>query len=180
MTIRNGLLSGVLLVAAATASAALPHPSVLNDEITLSPCRSAPVQALRVIEVGEATLWRDACVRGADSLTPPLLLEFAYRRNVPGYAFSRASMAMIERNVGADQFAALKARLETFNSHYRDIGNGDRYQLRYLEDGTLDLLLNNELLISERGHDFARAYLQIWFGPQPYSDRLKQRLLAAD
>jgi hypothetical protein len=162
------------------AAAALPHPSVVNDDVTLSACRSAPVQALRVIEVGEATLWRDACVRGADSLQPPLLLEFAYRRNVPAYAFSRASLAMIERNVGADEFASLKNRLEQFNSHYRDIGNGDRYQLRYLEDGTLELLLNNEPLASEQGHEFARAYLQIWFGPQPYSDRLKQRLLAAD
>ena len=156
------------------------HPARLDDQTRLNVCRSAPVQALRFIEVGEARLWRDNCVSGRASLQPPLLLEFAYRREVPGSAFSRAAMAMIERNLSGADFAELKPRLERFNSHYRDIGDGDTYQLRYLPDGQLELLLNNEVLTREQGHEFANAYLNIWFGPQPYSDRLKRQLLASE
>ena len=161
----------------AQAVASTQHPSALDTGIRLDQCRSAPVQALRFIEVGVASLWRDSC-GSAQPLTPPLLLEFTYRREVPGSAFSRSATAMLERNVNPATFADMKKRIEAFNSHYRDIGDGDSYQLRYLGDGRLELLLNNELLASEQGHDFANAYLQIWFGPKPYSERLKEQLLA--
>ncbi|MDF1630037.1 MAG: chalcone isomerase family protein [Alcanivoracaceae bacterium] len=175
---RRLLLSALLILGCAQAGASNQHPSELETGIQLDQCGSAPVRALRFIEVGVASLWRDGCSQQARSLTPPLLLEFTYRREVPGSAFSRSATAMIERNVEAATFADLQQRVEAFNSHYRDIGDGDSYQLRYLSNGRLELLLNNELLASEQGHEFANAYLQIWFGPEPYSDRLKEQLLA--
>ncbi len=176
------LLALVMLTitGAVMASTGQPHAAELDPQTRLNPCRSAPVKALRFIEVGMATLWRDDCVSGRASLHPPVLLEFAYQRDVPGSAFSKAAMAMVERNVSDTAFAGLKARLERFNSHYRDIGDGDRYQLRYLAGGELELLLNNEVLTREQGHDFALAYLNIWFGPQPYSESLKKQLLATE
>lgn len=178
----KALLALVMLATASsvTASTGQPHAAELDSQTRLNLCRSAPVKALRFIEVGKATLWRDDCVSGQASLQPPLLLEFAYQRDVPGSAFSQAAMAMVERNVSDITFAELKVRLERFNSHYRDIGDGDRYQLRYLPGGELELLLNNEVLAREQGHDFASAYLNIWFGPQPYSERLKKQLLATE
>ncbi|MCC1495462.1 chalcone isomerase family protein [Alcanivorax sp. 1008] len=175
---RSLLLSAVLVLFCGHVGASSQHPSTLDTGIRLDQCGSAPVQALRFIEVGVASLWRDGCGQQTRSLTPPLLLEFTYQREVPGSAFSRSATAMIERNVGAATFANLQQRVEAFNSHYRDIGDGDSYQLRYLSDGRLELLLNNELLVSEQGHEFANAYLQIWFGPKPYSERLKEQLLA--
>jgi hypothetical protein len=176
------ILTTILLGCSGLALANAPgsHPSVLGNGNALHVCRSAPVQALRFIEVGEASLWQQRCQTGEKALQPPLLLEFSYRRNVPGSAFSRSALAMIERNVPKTIFADLKQRIEAFNSVYRDIGDGDRYQLRYLPDGRLELLLNDELLATEYGEDFAIAYLSIWFGPRPYSDRLKQTLLASE
>ncbi|MEE4250597.1 MAG: chalcone isomerase family protein [Alcanivoracaceae bacterium] len=175
---KSRLLSSLILLCCAQASASTQHPSTLESGTRLDQCRSAPVQALRFIEVGVASLWRDSCGQQAQPLAPPMMLEFTYRREVPGSAFSRSATAMIERNVNPATFADLKQRIEAFNSHYKDIGDGDSYQLRYLDDGRLELLLNNELLATEQGHDFANAYLQIWFGPKPYSDRLKEQLLA--
>lgn len=178
----KALLALVMLATASSvmATAGQPHAAQLDSQTRLNLCRSAPVKALRFIKVGKATLWRDDCVSGQASLQPPLLLEFAYQRDVPGSAFSKAAMAMVERNVSDGAFAELKSRLERFNSHYRDIGDGDRYQLRYLPGGELALLLNNEVLTREQGHDFALAYLNIWFGPQPYSESLKKQLLATE
>lgn len=178
----KALLALIVLATTSSGIAATgqPHPAELDSQTRLDPCRSAPVKALRFIKVGKATLWRNDCVNGQASLQPPLLLEFAYQRDVPGSAFSQAAMAMVERNVSDATFAELKARLERFNSHYRDIGDGDRYQLRYLPGGELELLLNNEVLTREQGHDFALAYLNIWFGPQPYSESLKKQLLATE
>lgn len=145
----------------------------------LTQCAEAPVQALRFIEVATASLWRDNCNNSTAALSAPLLLEFTYHRKVPGDAFNRSANAMFERNVTDSTLVTLKKRVQAFNSHYRDTVDGDLYQLRYLNDGTLELLLNNKLLAREKGHDFAQAYLQIWFGPKPYSERLKQQLLAS-
>lgn len=175
---KNLVLATLTWLCCLPAVASTAHPSTLDTGIRLDQCRSAPVQALRFIEVGKASIWRDGCDQQTQVLAPPLLLEFTYRREVPGSAFSRSATAMLERNVNPATFADLKQRIEAFNSHYRDIGDGDSYQLRYLSDGRLELLLNNELLASEQGHEFANAYLQIWFGPKPYSERLKEQLLA--
>src|SRR5690554_272707 len=151
---------------------------IVAAQTNMTACSDAPVQALRFIDVATASLWRNDCNNNDAMLSAPLQLEFTYHRKVPGNAFNRSANAMFERNVSSATFAALKARLHAFNSHYRDTVDGDHYQLRYLSDGTLELLFNNELLVREKGHDFAQAYLQIWFGPKPYSERLKQQLLA--
>lgn len=60
------LLAIVLLATAspAVASTGQPHAAELDSQTRLNLCRSAPVKALRFIEVGKATLWRDDCVSG--------------------------------------------------------------------------------------------------------------------
>lgn len=169
-----------LALAAAPASApAKPDPtSWLEDQgVTLTECGRGIVRALRVIRVGDAVLYRDDCSRNSEPMEAPLRLQFSYRRDVPGDAFGQAAEAMIERNVSADTFASLSERLQAFNANYRDIGDGDTYQLDYGTDGTLLLSLNGELLATEEGDEFAQSYLTIWFGERPYNDRLKRDLL---
>ena len=147
------------------------------DNAAWQTCASAPVKALKFFDVGEARLARDDCSTRSP-LTPPLQLTFAYHRAIPGDAMAKAALVMVERNLEQAQFEKLAPRLRAFSSGYRDISSGDQYVLRYNDDGSLSLWLNDQLLRSEQGHDFARAYLSIWFGPEPYSDELKQRLLA--
>lgn len=138
-------------------------------------CQQAEVKALRLITVAQATLYRPDC-RNGPPLAPPLQLVFRYQRSVPGDAFSKAADHLLRRNLPAPSYDALSPRLARFNQHYRDIEPGDVYTLRH-RDGSLTLLLNGEPLVHEPGNDFARAYLSIWFGPQPYSDKLKNALL---
>lgn len=141
-------------------------------------CNEAPVKALGFITVGKAALSKPACDAAGDTLlAPPLHLEFTYTRAVPGDAFAKAAMVMIERNIDAQRFNDIAERLRAFNSGYRDIDDGDRYRLVYLPSGELQLWLNDEQLAVEQGHDFANAYLSIWFGRKPYSDAMKETLL---
>ena len=139
----------------------------------LQKCTQARVQALGFIEVASASLWLDACNQVA--LKPPLRLQFDYVRSVPGNAMARAAMAMVERNLPEEQFSELENRLQTFSDRYQDIEDGDRYSLIYREDGRVEMRLNGEVLATEQGHEY--AYLQIWFGPKPYSRDMKQVLL---
>ncbi|MBZ2188559.1 chalcone isomerase family protein [Alcanivorax sp. JB21] len=140
-------------------------------------CTRGDVRALRFIRVGEARLSLDDCARNALPLKAPLRLQFSYRRDVPGDAFAEAAETMIKRNAEPEVFAALQPRIKAFNAHYRDIGDGDTYQLDYAPDGRLLLSLNGEPLATESGDEFALHYLNIWFGNDPYNDRLKRDLL---
>ena len=158
---------------------ALPDPaSFFGDEApAMQACTRGDVRALRFIRVGEARLSLDDCARNGLPLEPPLRLQFSYRRDVPGDAFAEAAETMIKRNADPDVFAELQPRIQAFNANYRDIGDGDTYQLDYATDGRLLLSLNGEPLATERGDDFALHYLNIWFGDDPYNDRLKRDLL---
>lgn len=156
--------------------ATLPTTALASD--TWKTCSEAPVKALGFITVGKAALSKPTCDAAGDTLlVPPLHLEFAYTRAVPGDAFAKAAMVMIERNIDAQRFSDIEQRLRTFNSGYRDIDDGDRYRLLYLPSGELQLWLNDEKLAVEQGHEFANAYLSIWFGQRPYSDAMKETLL---
>lgn len=157
-------------------TAALLGLSVLSNQAqALDTCNKARVEALGFITVGTASLASDNCAQPL--LEPPLRLQFDYSREIPGAAMRKAATAMIKRNITDERFDALETRLKRFNASYRDIKAGDRYQLDYQQDGTVILRLNGEELARETGHDFADAYLQIWFGPRPYSRDMKQALL---
>ena len=60
-------------------------------------CSRADVKALKVFTVGEASLSRMNC-DDTDPLSPPLKLEFAYFREVPGDAFAKAALHFLEKN----------------------------------------------------------------------------------
>lgn len=142
-------------------------------------CSSAKVQALKIFNVGQASLFRADC-SVSDPLAPPVRLAFGYNREVPGDAFAKAARKMIERNVSTDTFEALKARIDRFNSYYRTTREGDRYTLDYAKGHSLVLRLNGEKLVEEQGEAFAQAYFSIWFGEDPYSEDLKEQLLSVE
>ena len=168
-------LSGAALLAL-SAVAATPHTTASAEPATWKACHRSDVRALRFIRVGQATLWRQSCT-DEDLLSPPLRLEFRYFREVPGDAFAKAADNFLQRNLDDAAYQALEARLAEFNSHYQDIDDGDSYTLTSRPDGTLQLALNNRQLTLQQGDDFARAYMTIWFGEQPYSRQLKRNLL---
>ena len=140
-------------------------------------CSNAQVRALRIFRVARARLLLADCGELALPLEPPLILEFHYQRDVPAHAFDESARTMLKRNLEPELRDELEGRIATFNEGYRDTREGDVYRLHYSDDGRLVLTFNGEAAAREQGHDFARAYLQIWFGPDPYSGRLKDALL---
>ncbi|MQX53378.1 chalcone isomerase family protein [Alcanivorax sediminis] len=150
-------------------------PAASQESSPWQRCNRADVKALKVFTVGEAALYRQNC-DAADLLAPPLKLSFRYFREVPGDAFGKAAMHFLEKNLPASQFTRLEPELKSFNQHYQDVDDGDRYVLVY-EDGGLTLTLNGQALAEQQGDDFARAYLTIWFGQDPYSETMKETLL---
>jgi hypothetical protein len=177
------LYSGLLLICYSACANAIPEP-LLPEQVTLEQgvlnrCSIAPVKALMVFKVGYASLYtRDCAALLHDFYGSMKQLSFEYHREIPGDAFAKASANFLKKNLTDETWAGLADKIDSFNSHYKDIGPGDRYDLIYVPDQGLKLLLNGELLVAESDTLFAHAYLQIWFGEDPYDKTLKSRLLA--
>ena len=73
--------------------------------------------------------------------------------------------------------SARPRRIDALHRAYRDVRPDDRYSLTYLPDVGTELRLNNELLASIPGNDFAEAYFGIWLGNQPLDEGLRDELL---
>ncbi|MEQ3636384.1 chalcone isomerase family protein [Alcanivorax sp.] len=166
LAIRAALLLATVMCAA---------PGYGDDDQPWQVCTRSDVKALRFITVGEATLSRHKC-QTTDLQNPPMRLTFRYFRDVPGDALAKAALNFLEKNLSKADFERYQVRFTQFNSHYQNISDGDAYTLTYAAHG-LTLALNNTPLATETDDTFARYYLRIWFGEDPYSRSLKENLL---
>lgn len=181
----NGLrlFCASLLLACCSGSAhAIPEPTlpaqVTIGDTVLNRCSIAPVKALVVFKVGYASVYTQDCATLATDFYGSMKqLSFEYHREVPGDAFAKAAANFLKKNLSPETWTALQDKIASFNSHYRDIGPGDRYDLVYAPGQGLRLLLNGEVLTAETDAVFANAYFEIWFGAKPYDKTLKARLL---
>lgn len=163
--------------AAAISESQLP-PHSMVENFSLQRCSSAPVKALKVFKVGYAAVYmRDCAELTSDFYGSMKQLSFEYHREIPGDAFADAAADFLKKNLSPETWAALEGKINAFNSHYKDIGPGDRYDLVHLAGRELRLLLNGELLASESDALFAQSYFTIWFGEHPFDKTLKSRLL---
>lgn len=179
------VVSMIVWVGLIAGAAAAGEPATSDTSVGHSPeageltreCTATTVRALRFIRVAEARLKLGDCDRLQWPLEPPLVLELSYRRAVPGDAFDEATRTILQRNLDEGRWKSLEGRIDAFNRGYRDVADGDVYRLHYDRDGSLRLALNGRTMSTEQGHDFARAYLKVWFGEDPYSSRMKASLL---
>ena len=75
------------------------------------------------------------------------------------------------------KFSQWKTSFDQFNNNYQDIKAGDYYDLIYDPLTGLLLQLNGKDLAAIQDRDIALAYLNVWFGNEPFSEDLKNKLL---
>jgi hypothetical protein len=150
---------------------------VTNSKAQLILCSQAELKAFGLIHVGNAALYLEDCNKLSDifSLTAKRL-RFLYDTTIPAKAFREASYEYLEINLG-DKFGQWKTSFDQFNNNYQDIKTGDYYDLIYDPLTGLLLQLNGKDLSRIQDRDIALAYLNVWFGNQPFSDDLKNKLL---
>jgi len=150
---------------------------VNNSKIQLKLCSQAELKAFRLIHVGNAALYLEDCNKVSDifSITPKRL-RFLYDTNIPAKAFREASHEYLKINLG-QKFSQWKTSFDQFNNNYQDIKAGDYYDLIYDPKTGLQLNLNNKPLAALNDPAQSLAYLNIWFGKEPFSEELKDSLL---
>lgn len=178
---------GLLLVESRPVQSAEIEGVVFPNEIRAS---DDPSHLLRVHGMGllryrvvfrgyVAALYLPDGVSGERALDDvPRRLELSYFWSIAGSDFAKAANQLLARELTATQLASLRPRIDELHGAYRDVQPDDRYSLTYLPDVGTQLRLNNELLASIPGNDFAEAYFGIWLGEQPLDEGLRDELLA--
>lgn len=163
-----------LLASLGTQAAVETHSA---PPLTMHQCSQAEVTAFYFYHVANASLYRQRCSHLHLSIKPPLMLVFHYNHDIPAKGFRESSVHIIKENLSKTDYARLASRIDTFNRSYRDTRKGDVYRLEYRSDGRFLLYFNDRLIATEKGDEFARDYLKIWFGKKPFSRSLKTQLL---
>jgi len=177
---------GLILVVSTSARSAELEGVVFPDEIRAS---KDPSHLLRVHGMGllryrvvfrgyVAALYLPDGVPGERALEDvPRRLELSYFWSIAGSDFAKAANQLLARELTATQLASLRPRIDDLHRSYRDVRPDDRYSLTYLPSVGTELRLNDELLTTIPGNDFAEAYFGIWLGDQPLDAGLRDELL---
>jgi len=174
----KGLLISFFLLTTSVGQSEERFPKQVNDSKTqLKLCSQAELKAFRLVHVGNAALYLEDCKKVSDifSITPKRL-RFLYDTTIPAKAFREASYEYLKINLG-QKFSQWKSSFVQFNSNYQDIKAGDYYDLIYEPLTGLLLQLNGKDLAILKDREIALAYLNVWFGNDPFSEDLKNKLL---
>lgn len=182
ITILTGALVGMPSVSKSATIEGVEFPDAI--QLATDPDRRLRLHGLgllryRVVFRGYvAALYLPEGISGDRALTDvPRRLELSYFWSIGAEDFAEAANQILARDLDATELEALRPRLEALHRSYRDVSPNDRYALTYLPDVGTELRLNEELLVTIPGEDFARAYFGIWLGERPLDEGLRRDLL---
>jgi hypothetical protein len=117
--------------------------------------------------------------RGAEDVFKdiPKRLEIEYFHAIPAQGFIDATQVGLANNLSREQLASIQNRANTLYALYRDVKPGDRYAVTYIPGVGSRVALNNKVLGTIGGLDFANAFFSIWLGRNPLDQELKRALL---
>lgn len=172
-----GLMT-VLATFGITAHAADFDKTYQLEEQTLQLCANTPMKKM-LFNLGDVALYaKDCATVDADSLTAqPVNLTFKYERAFDGEDFVKSSVELIKRNSDDAEYHSIKSDLDSFNSNYQAIADGERYDISWSQATGLLLSKNNRQLAQHNSAELADIYFRIWFGEEPFSQKMKDALL---
>lgn len=104
-------------------------------------------------------------------------LVLAYKRDFSSEELREVTANLFTENNPSALVDEVQSELKLFNSFYRDIKAGDRYQLTLREDQGIELSLNGNSVGRVKNSKFGSAVFNIWFGDRPFSRSFRDKLL---
>lgn len=110
------------------------------------------------------------------SADAPSELIIEYHRPISAAQFAEAANDILSEQY-TELSAELKADIVKLHQAYRDVQAGDRYTLSYTPESGTSLSLNDKLLVTIPGAEFAEHYFGIWLHPErPLDGKLREKL----
>ncbi|GAA4359258.1 chalcone isomerase family protein [Kangiella marina] len=94
------------------------------------------------------------------------LLRFAYLREVEGQQFTKGAIEYLEQNLNPQELEYCSEHFSPLNHVYKDVTEGDYYDLYLFEDEGLTLYLNGKHLHDMPSKECHTPYLNVWFGEE--------------
>lgn len=160
------LLGLSLLIISDQAQAQL-EPSVRYQETDYQLCAKQRVTKALLFDVVDVGVYYPDCKQAADIFDDqPKLLRFSYLRDVTGDQFTEGADDFLRDNLEPPEKDQCLTYFNEFNTVYKDVTDGDYYDLFVLPEQGLDLYLNNQQLAQSDNSGCALPYLNIWFGEE--------------
>lgn len=167
------------MIRCATALLVLAFASVSQGSTDLERCSEVELKVIGLFSVGTASLHLADCSEAERVLEAiPKQFSLLLDRDMAGADLVESANELLVENlddVGSP--AELPAELACLANAYVDAEDGERFDVVYEPDQRLALYRNGQLLEEcpdrGRGHE----YFRIWFGEEPFNDKMKRRLL---
>lgn len=98
------------------------------------------------------------------------LLRFSYLREVEGAQFTEGADEFLEDNLTDAEKENCLETFKDFNTIYKDVADGDYYDLFVTPGQGINLRLNQSQLAELNQPECALPYLNIWFGSESMDD----------
>ena len=169
--------SGIALQAVEVSGVRVPTTARVGDQDLA--LRGADLLRWKwVVKIYVAALYLPPQVTGAQVLDDgPRRIAFHYRRGFTAEQLVEATNATITRGLAPAAVTAITPALTAFNALYRPVVEGDVMAIDYQPGVGTSMRMNDAVVGTVPGADFARALFAIWVGDQAVDDDLKDALL---
>jgi len=177
-------MTGLTLLAAATAGASTPEPETRvrppDTELFLNGYGKRNFLFLDIYQVALYLPRRQHDARAVLDDDLPRRVRILTLRELSAERDMEFLLRGLRENNSAAELAVIRPQLEQFNQRVREMGTlrkGSVVVLDYLPREGTRIWLNQRLLDTIPGAAFNRALLKIWLGEQPTQASLKRALL---
>lgn len=167
--IRHLLEAGLalpLLTLSAISMAEMPQ-QVSYQELTFKLCAQEKITKgifFDIVNVG--VYYQDCSTNQGIFDDKSKLLRFAYLRDVEGEQFTEGAIEYLEENLTEQQQTQCMTAYQDLNNSYKDVKDGDFYDLYLLSEEGIKLYLNQEHIIDMKNTGCDSLYLNVWFGSE--------------
>ena len=163
--------------------ASLPGPwagaASYETQPDMTRCSEMELRVAGLFKVGTAALYLHNCSAAREIVLDPVPKQFSLQmaRDFAGTDLRKTARDALRDNLGIGSDEPLPESLRCLADAYVDARDGDRYDVIYRPRDSLELYLNRELVKRCEDTGQGEKYFMIWFGEDPFHQRLRDTLL---
>ncbi len=176
------LLSVLFPLLSVVAVQAMANPAPSAQKINWALQGQTVVKAAWVFTICDIELYTPALNLPSESILDdsiPLALAVSYARNISADQLISYANDALSEQYSESELEPYQTAIDSFNSAYVDVSDGDTYRIEYLPQNGITLFRNNDFVYHNSDSKFARVYLSIWLGNHKAATKLKQKLIPA-
>jgi len=149
-----------------------------NASTELTTCSEVELKVALLFNVGTASLHLEDCSQAENVLGDiPKQFSLQAAREFKAEDLTETAVDVLVQNLELGSSEELPADLACMANAYVDAGPGDRFDIVYEPEDSLAMFLNDELVQRCDDQGYGEKYFMIWFGEEPFHQRLRDRLL---